>query len=53
MQLRWFEVYNHNGSTIEKGLQFWNEESGQWEYVPSVRISYKNHEMAVKRKDYY
>jgi len=52
MKLRFFEVYNKDGLTIESGLQVWNTEFSEWEFVNTVRVPEKEREQAQRDKNY-
>lgn len=53
MKLRFFEVYNKDGLTIESGLQFWDDECLQWTYVNSIRVSEKERDEAQRDGNYF
>lgn len=52
MKLRFFEVYNKDGLTVESGLQVWSEEYSEWEFVNIVRVPEKEREIAQRDKNY-
>jgi len=52
MKLRFIEIYDRDGRDVESGLQVWDEEAEQWEYVNTIRIPLKEKDVSMRDKNY-